>query len=66
VMRYVTRWRMHMALDLMQQEDVAVAELAKRLGYESEAAFSRAFKRTVGMSPGAARRSAPDALFSAA
>jgi AraC-like DNA-binding protein len=66
VMRYVTRWRMHMALDLMQQEDVAVAELATRLGYESEAAFSRAFKRTVGMSPGAARRSAPDASFTAA
>jgi AraC-like DNA-binding protein len=65
-MRYVTRWRMHMALDLLQQQDVSVAELAARLGYDSEAAFSRAFKRTVGMSPGAARRSHPDDLFTAA
>jgi AraC-like DNA-binding protein len=38
-----------------------VAELAGRLGYESEAAFSRAFKRVVGMAPGAARRLAAEA-----
>ncbi len=56
-MRYVTRWRMQVALDWLQHDDVPVAELAARLGYESEAAFSRAFKRTVGMSPGAVRRS---------
>ncbi len=61
-MRYVTRWRMHIALDWLQHDDASVAELAARLGYDSEAAFSRAFKRTVGMSPGAARRSAPDTL----
>jgi AraC-like DNA-binding protein len=62
VMRYVTRWRMHVALDWMQHDDVAVAELAARLGYDSEAAFSRAFKRAVGLSPGAARRSQPATL----
>jgi AraC-like DNA-binding protein len=62
VMRYVTRWRMHVALDWMQHDDVAVAELAARLGYDSEAAFSRAFKRTIGLSPGAAHRSQPAAL----
>jgi AraC-like DNA-binding protein len=62
VMRYVTRWRMHVAVDMLQQDDVSVAELAVRLGYDSEAAFSRAFKRTVGMSPGAARRSPPETL----
>jgi len=62
VMRYVTRWRMHVALDWLQQDDASVAALAARLGYDSEAAFSRAFKRTVGMSPGAARRSPPDTL----
>ena len=65
-MQYVTRWRMQVALDWLLHDDVPVAELAARLGYESEAAFSRAFKRTVGVSPGAARRSPPDTLhFSA-
>ena len=56
VMRYVTRWRMHVALDQLREDGVAVAELASRLGYDSEAAFSRAFKRTIGVSPGAARK----------
>lgn len=55
-MRYVTRWRMHVARDWLEQGDVTVSELAGRLGYESEAAFSRAFKRIVGVSPGAVRR----------
>ena len=52
VMQYVTRWRMQVALDWLHQDDVPVAELASRLGYESEPAFSRAFKRTIGVSPG--------------
>jgi AraC-like DNA-binding protein len=55
-MRYVARWRMHLALDRLGEEGVTVSELAGRLGYRSEAAFSRAFKRIVGVSPGAARR----------
>ena len=59
VMQYVTRWRMQVALDWLQHDDVPVAELAARLGYESEAAFSRAFKRTVGISPGAAAGPGP-------
>jgi AraC-like DNA-binding protein len=53
---------MQVALDWLQQDDIGVAELAARLGYESEAAFSRAFKRTIGISPGATRRSPPDTL----
>jgi AraC-like DNA-binding protein len=61
VMKYVTRWRMQMAVDWLQEDDAAVAELAARLGYESEAAFSRAFKRSVGISPGASRRATLDA-----
>jgi AraC-like DNA-binding protein len=55
-MHYVTRWRMNMAVTWLQEEDIALYELAERLGYQSEAAFSRAFKRFVGTSPGAARR----------
>jgi AraC-like DNA-binding protein len=58
VMRYVTRWRMNVARDRLRHEGATVAELAGHLGYESEAAFSRAFKRTLGISPGAARRQA--------
>jgi AraC-like DNA-binding protein len=37
---------------------VPLAEVAGRLGYESEAAFSRTFKRVIGFSPGAIRRTA--------
>jgi AraC-like DNA-binding protein len=58
VMQYVTRWRMHLALSALREEEVTVAGLASRLGYRSEAAFSRAFKRVVGVPPGAVRRSA--------
>lgn len=56
-MQYVTRWRMHVALGWLQEREVGVAELAERLGYQSEAAFSRAFKRCIGVSPGSVRRS---------
>src|SRR5262245_56212429 len=59
-MRYVARWRMHVALTWLKDEDAPVSEMASRLGYESEAAFSRAFKRFLGFSPGAVRRSKPD------
>ncbi|WP_300017871.1 AraC family transcriptional regulator [Pseudonocardia sp.] len=52
---YVTRWRMHLALDRLRADD-PLSEVAGRLGYRSEAAFSRAFKRVTGTSPGAARR----------
>ncbi len=55
-MHYVTRWRMHVALDWLREDGAAVGELARRLGYRSEAAFSRAFKRVVGVPPGAVRR----------
>ena len=55
-MHYVTRWRMQMALTSLKEQDVGLGELANRLGYQSEAAFSRAFKCFMGMSPGAVRR----------
>lgn len=55
-MRYVTRWRMQVAQLWLRESDALLIEVATRLGYSSEAAFSRAFKRFTGMSPGAARR----------
>ena len=56
VIQYVTRWRMQIAKSALENEGATVAELADRLGYRSEAAFSRAFKRVVGVPPGAVRR----------
>lgn len=56
-MHYVARWKMHAAVGLLKADDAPIASLASRLGYESEAAFSRAFKRVVGSSPGSLRRS---------
>jgi AraC-like DNA-binding protein len=55
-MHYVARWRMHVALSWLKEDDAPLGDLASRLGYQSEAAFSRAFKRFIGVSPGAARR----------
>jgi AraC-like DNA-binding protein len=54
--QYLTRVRMHRALDTLRRESIGVAELAQRLGYASEAAFARAFKRHIGLPPSAARR----------
>ena len=56
-MHYVTRWRMHTAMTWLKEDGAPLGQLASRLGYQSEAAFSRAFKRFIGTSPGAARRS---------
>lgn len=55
VMTYLTRWRMRLALDRLAAEDVTVCELAGRVGYHSEAAFSRAFKRFNGVPPSAVK-----------
>ncbi|TDD89331.1 AraC family transcriptional regulator [Actinomadura darangshiensis] len=59
VMSYVARWRMHVAVAELK-EGATVGQLADRLGYRSEAAFGRAFKRVVGVSPGSVRKSAAD------
>jgi AraC-like DNA-binding protein len=56
VIQYVTRWRMQMAVDTLKEQGSTVAELASRLGYRSEAAFARAFKRVIGQPPGAIKR----------
>jgi AraC-like DNA-binding protein len=54
--QYLTRWRMQLATRLLVEPGTAkVAAVAEAVGYESEAAFSRAFKKCVGMAPGAWR-----------
>jgi AraC-like DNA-binding protein len=55
-MQYVTRWRMQLAHNALKEEGATVAELAQRLGYRSEAAFARAFKRVIGVPPGAVKK----------
>jgi transcriptional regulator GlxA family with amidase domain len=55
-MQYVMRWRMQIAAGLLRDTKAKLVEVALAAGYESEAAFSRAFKREVGVAPGAWRR----------
>ncbi|MEZ4360786.1 MAG: AraC family transcriptional regulator [Kofleriaceae bacterium] len=55
-MQYLARWRMNVAVTWLTEETTGLGELATRLGYQSEAAFSRAFKRFMGVPPGAVRR----------
>jgi AraC-like DNA-binding protein len=57
--RYVSRWRMHLASVWLRNERRTVSEVAARLGYESEASFSRAFKRSAGVAPSTLRRRDP-------
>jgi len=53
---YLTRWRLWKAARLLNEERLSVGETAQRVGYDSEAAFSKAFKRQYGQSPSAYRR----------
>jgi AraC-like DNA-binding protein len=50
-MQYLARWRMHLAAQLLRDSHAKVASVAFEVGYQSESAFSRAFKKLVGMSP---------------
>jgi AraC-like DNA-binding protein len=54
--RYVALWRMRLASQWLQGGRMPIAEAAGRLGYGSEGAFSRAFKRVTGVAPSAMRR----------
>jgi AraC-like DNA-binding protein len=53
---YLTRWRMGLAARLLRESGAPLAEIAARVGYESEFSFSRAFKRSRGVPPNAFRR----------
>ena len=49
--RYLAQWRMHLATTWLRNRYMTVTEAAAQLGYESEASFSRAFKRFTGVPP---------------
>ena len=55
-MQYLMQWRMQVASGLLRDTSAKLIEVATRVGYDSEAAFSRAFKRVAGVSPGAWRK----------
>jgi AraC-like DNA-binding protein len=58
-MQYLARWRMQLAAGLLAAEQAKVSAVALEVGYDSEAAFSRAFKALVGVTPAAWRKRAP-------
>jgi AraC-like DNA-binding protein len=55
-LEYLTRWRMFRAGVLLRHTEHSLAEIANEVGYESDAALSKAFHRVVGMAPGAFRK----------
>jgi AraC-like DNA-binding protein len=57
-MQYLARWRMQLAANLLASTTWTLTEIADRVGYGSEAALSRAFKRWVGVAPSAFREGA--------
>lgn len=59
VKHYLTLWRMQIARARLLEGPEPLGNLAERLGYQSEAAFSRAFKRVTGVSPGSIRQNTP-------
>ena len=50
-MEYLTRWRMLVAGDRLKNSDDSISVIALSLGYESESAFGKAFRRVMGCSP---------------
>jgi AraC-like DNA-binding protein len=50
-MQYLTRWRLTVAAQRLRSDGATIANVAQQIGYESEAAFNRAFKREFGMPP---------------
>jgi len=56
-MHYLASWRMQVAMQKLRSTSASLAQVAEVVGYESEAAFSRAFKKAVGTAPAGWRRS---------
>src|SRR6185503_12442859 len=55
-MQYLTRWRLALAAQMLRDGRDPIARIAEKCGYESEAAFSRAFKREFGVPPASWRK----------
>src|SRR5258706_112441 len=61
-LEYLTNWRMYKATGFLQDGDKKLFEVAKSVGYDSDAAFSKAFKRVLGVTPREHKRRAVEAL----
>jgi AraC-like DNA-binding protein len=57
-MRYLAHWRIQVAARELRSGDTPLARIAEQVGYESEAAFNRAFKRSFGLPPATWRKTA--------
>lgn len=57
-MKYVTRWRMQLARRKLAESNAPIIDIAEQVGYGSEAAFSRVFKKTFDIAPASYRRQA--------
>ena len=57
-MQYLAAWRMHLADAMLKARRSSVAQIAERLGYQTETSFRRAFRRVRGIAPGEVRRNA--------
>ena len=55
-MHYLAKWRMQVASEMLNRGNSNMATIAAEIGYESEASFSRAFKKLVGQAPATWRR----------
>ena len=58
-MRYLTGWRLERGASLLRESDASLASIARQVGYSTEFAFSAAFRREHGTSPGSFRRTPP-------
>ena len=56
-MQYLASWRMQVATQKLRNSNASLAQIAEIVGYDSEAAFSRAFKKAIGLAPATWRRS---------
>lgn len=61
-LRYQTQWRLTLAKEMLQRPDTRVSDVANRVGYDSDAAFSRAFKKQFGTPPARSRSGLPQSI----
>jgi len=61
-MHYLANWRMQVAMQELRETNASLAQVTDMVGYESEATFSRAFKKAVGTAPATWRRSQSQAV----